>query len=108
MLSVAGLTLWLVTKVGDVAILFSILADGLAALPTVIKAYRFPESEIAWPWIVTAFGVLLSLLTIKDWTFANYAFILYILIVNTTIFLLAQFRPHSRTGQPSRDELTTA
>jgi len=36
-LSAIGLVLWLITKVGNVAIAFSILADGLAALPTIIK-----------------------------------------------------------------------
>ncbi|HXH26969.1 MAG TPA: hypothetical protein VNG90_03660, partial [Candidatus Acidoferrum sp.] len=92
-LSVVGLTLWLVTKVGNVAIAFSIMADGLAALPTIIKAYKHPESEIAWPWFVTAVGMLISLLTITHWTFANYGFILYLLVCNAFIASFARFRP---------------
>jgi hypothetical protein len=92
LLSIGGLILWLITKVGNVAIFFSIMADGLAAIPTITKAYRYPDTEIAWPWIATDFGVVLTLLTIKDWTFANSGFIVYILIVDTIIFALVQFR----------------
>lgn len=92
-LSVVGLILWLITKVGNVAIFFSIVADGLAAIPTVVKAYKHPETEIAWPWLASCFGVALTLLTLKEWTFANSSFIIYIFIVDLLIFSFVQFRP---------------
>lgn len=95
-LSAVGLILWLITKVGNVAIFFSIVADGLAALPTVIKAYKYPETEIAWPWLATCFGVILTLLTLQEWTFANSGFILYIFIVDLIIFILVQFKTGNR------------
>lgn len=104
-LSVVGLTLWLVTKVGNVAIIFSIMADGLAALPTIVKVFKFPETEVSWPWFLTGVGVLISLLTVKQWTFANYGFPLYLFIANLVISLLAQFRPRSVAGE-SKAEAT--
>lgn len=91
-LSLAGLALWLITKVGNVAIFFSIVADALAAIPTLVKAYNYPDTELAWPWIATVFGVILTLLTLSTLTFANSGFILYILVVNLMIFALVQFR----------------
>ena len=91
-LSLLGLVLWMITKVGNVAIFFSIVADGLAAIPTIVKAYKYPDTEIAWPWIATVVGVVLTLLTLSTFTFANCGFILYILVVNTLIFTLVQFR----------------
>jgi hypothetical protein len=91
-LSLVGLALWLITKVGNVAILFSILADGLAAVPTIVKAYRYPDTELAWPWLATSFGVVLTLLTLSKITFANSGFIIYIMLVNALIFSLIQFR----------------
>lgn len=91
-LSILGVILWMITKIGNVAILMSIIADGLAALPTLVKAYKFPESEIAWPWLMTSIGVVFTLLTIDKWTFANSSFIIYIFIVNTLIYSLVQFR----------------
>jgi hypothetical protein len=91
-LSLVGLVLWLITKVGNVAIFFSIVADGLAGVPTIVKAYKYPDTELAWPWIATVFGVILTLLTLPALTFANSGFILYILVMNTLIFSLVQFR----------------
>lgn len=44
-LAIAGLVLWLITGTGNLAIFFSILADGIAAIPTVIKSYHKPETE---------------------------------------------------------------
>ena len=91
-LSIIGLILWMITKVGNIAIFFSIVADGLAAIPTIVKAYKYPDTEIAWPWIATVFGVVLTLLTLTNLTFANSGFIIYILIMNIVIFGLVQFR----------------
>jgi hypothetical protein len=99
LLSLVGLALWLITKVGNIAIFFSIVADGLAAVPTIVKAYKFPDTELAWPWIATSFGVLLTLLTLKELTFANSGFIIYILLADTLIFCFVQFRIGERLSK---------
>jgi hypothetical protein len=91
-LSILGLILWMITSEGNVAIAFSIIADAFAAVPTLVKSYKYPDTEIAWPWLATSFGVVLTLLTLQGLTFANSGFILYILLVNTVIFCLVQFR----------------
>lgn len=91
-LSLVGLVFWVITKVGNVAIFFSIVADALAAVPTLVKAYHYPDTELAWPWIASVFGVILTLLTLSSITFANSGFILYILVMNLMIFALVQFR----------------
>ena len=98
LLSLVGLALWMVTKTGNVAIFFSIVADGMAAVPTIVKAYKYPNTEIAWPWLATVLGVVLTLLTLSSFTFANSGFILYILILNILIYLLVQFRVGERIG----------
>ncbi len=92
MISLMGLMLWMITKVGNIAIFFSIVADGFAAIPTIVKAYKYPDTELAWPWIATVFGIVLTLLTLSTFSFANCGFILYILVVNSLIFILVQFR----------------
>ena len=107
-LSIIGLILWLITKVGNVAIFFSIVADGLAAVPTLVKAYKYPDTEMAWPWLATVFGVVLTLLTLSEWTFANSAFIVYILIVNTMIFSLVQFRIGEKLGFKDKENLNVS
>src|SRR5258708_13364269 len=74
MLSFLGLLLWYVTKVGNIAIFFSIMADGLAAVPTIVKSYYEPQTEND---IVYLFGIVnagIALLVISDWSFKNYGF----------------------------------
>lgn len=91
-LSLVGLLLWYITKVDDVAILFGILADGLAALPTVVKSYNYPETENGWVYLTAAISATLTLLTIDTWNFAHWGFPVYILIVTLIIFALVQFK----------------
>jgi hypothetical protein len=91
-LSLLGLLLWLLSGQGNIAILFSIVADALAALPTIVKSYSHPESE---SWLVFLGGGLaagITLLTIKAWTFANYGFPLYILLVCLVLISLIRFK----------------
>lgn len=91
-LSLLGLLLWYITQIGNLAIIFAIVADGLAALPTIIKAYKSPESESGVLYLGGFISALSTLLTIRTWTFAYWGFPLYILIVTFIIFILAQYK----------------
>ena len=91
-LSLLGLILWQITQVGNIAILFSLMADGLAYVPTLVKSYKFPETESAWPWLAVSVNGLFTLLTIKTWNFANFGFPLYFLIINFIVFMVVQFK----------------
>ncbi len=97
-MSVLALILWIITKTGNVAIVFSILADALAATPTVIKAYRHPATESAFAYLSGFFGSILTLLTIDTWNLANVAFPLYAAILCGTIFIFVKF-PNLRPGK---------
>jgi hypothetical protein len=91
-LSIIGLILWQITKVGNIAIVFSILADGLAGLPIVVKSYKYPETEAGWPWLMAAISGIMTLLTITDWNFANYGFPLYLFGLTFLIYILVKFK----------------
>ena len=91
-LSLIGLILWYITASGNVAIVFSILADGLAALPTVVKSFNFPETESSWTYFTGSLSAAITLLTVKVWDLANAGFPLYILIVTLVISVLVQFK----------------
>lgn len=91
-LSIVGLILWQVTGVGNIAILFSIMADAMAATPTIIKSFHHPESESAFTYFTSVVGALITLLTINRWNFATYGFSLYIFIVCLILTLLIQFK----------------
>lgn len=87
-LSLVGLVLWWVTGEGNVAIVFSIAADFLAFLPTLVKAYFHPETESPWAFIISQAAIVLSLCTVKIWNFEHASFQLYLLCANAAAILL--------------------
>src|SRR3972149_6628217 len=91
-ISLVGIVLWYLTQIGNVAIFFSILADGTAALPTIVKSLKAPETE---DWKVFFFAMLngaITLLTLKQWTFAYWGFPLYIFLICLVLFVLIKYR----------------
>ena len=97
-LSVLGLILWLVTRVGNIAIFFSILADGLAALPTIVKSYKEPETENDLPFTLGVVNSVIGIFAIKDWNFQSYSFPVYLLFVNLIIAILIRFKIGKRNN----------
>ena len=91
-LSITGIILWLVLKDGNFAIFFAILADGLAAVPTIVKSFHFPETENYIAFLTAAISAAITLLTIQIWDFAHYGFPIYILFIATILFLLIKFK----------------
>ncbi len=91
-LSLIGLLLWYITKTGNIAIIFALLADGLASLPAIIKTYRYPETEYSWTYFAAFISALLTISTIKVWNLANYGFPFSTIVINFTIFSFAQFK----------------
>lgn len=91
-ISIVGILLWYITKVGNTAILFSILADGLAAIPTVVKAYHAPETEDYKVYFLAATSAAITLLTIKVWSFEYFGWPIYIFVVTLLIAVLIRFR----------------
>jgi len=91
-MSLVALVAWQVSHSGALAILFSILADCLAAVPTLIKSFRDPSSESSLLFLFFMISALLTLLTVKQWTIENVAFALYILALYTVLFVSVRFK----------------
>ena len=87
--AVLGLLLWALTDRPNLALLFSLLADGLASVPTLLKAYRHPRSESWVAYAVSALGFGLSLLSVQTHTFESTAFVAYLFLLNGTLAALA-------------------
>lgn len=98
-LSVVALILWAITGEGNIAIALSIAADLLAGVPTLIKSYNEPETEHPDVFRNGALSAAITLLTIKTWTFANYGFALYILLICITLYSLIRFKLGKRISQ---------
>lgn len=89
-MSVIGLFLWWITKVGNVAIFFSIFSDFLAALPTLKKSFYEPETESGFAFIMGALSGFVALLTVKTGNFATVAYPLYVFIMDFALAMLIQ------------------
>ncbi len=81
-LSGVAVVLWGVTKDPNLAIMFAMGSDGLAATPTLSKAWRNPETESAWPFIVGIFSPLTSFVVANSWAFSELGFPIYLVLIN--------------------------
>jgi hypothetical protein len=84
-LALVSLVIYVITHNLGISILFAILTDGLAAVPTIVKSWKFPETESAVVYLVGVISNILGLLIIKDWLFTIYSFSVYIILINTAI-----------------------
>ncbi len=91
-LALLGIILWQITGEGNIAIFFSILADGFAAIPTIVKSYFKPESENSLVYLFSMINAGIALLTIKIWNFAHWGFPIYIFILCAIIYILIKFK----------------
>ncbi len=81
-LAVAALVLWRLTNDPSIAIVFAILADGLALLPTAIKSWKYPETETGFSFLMSFINVCIGLSIAQVWNFAEVGFLLYLLIAD--------------------------
>ena len=84
-----GVVLWALTDNPNMAILFSLVADFIAGLPTILKAYRYPKTESWLAYAISAVGFGIGILAVQNYTFENYAFVVYLFIVSSLLAFLA-------------------
>lgn len=94
--AILGIILWAITDNPNLALLFSLLADMLAGMPTLIKSYRYPQSESWIAYAISTFGFGISLLSVQTNNFENVAFVLYVTVLNGTCAVLAARRYQHR------------
>ncbi len=97
--SVGAIILWVLTKSAAAAIILSIIADALAAAPTLVKAWHQPETEKIGPYLAGFISQLTALAAFKLFSLSEIAFPIYLLIVNATLFLVIK---RGTLFQPSR------
>jgi hypothetical protein len=83
--AVLALALWSITKEANVAIIFAMVGDIFASVPTLKKAWTNPETEVAAPYITSFITVLTSFVAIKYWAFEEYAFPMYLIIMDACL-----------------------
>lgn len=88
-----GILLWAITHKPNLALLFALVADVLAGIPTLIKAYRYPQSESWIAYAVSACGFGISFLSVQIYNFENATFVAYLFILNVALAVLASRSP---------------
>ena len=83
--SILALTLWAITRDPNIAILFALIADGFAAIPTIKKAWTHPDSETAASYAGGLFGQFTVIFALETFAFSEIAFPIYLACANTVI-----------------------
>lgn len=104
-LSILGLVLWKITSIGNLAILFAVIADGLASVPTVIKSWQVPETESSTIFLLSGVNALITLLTIRTWNFEHWAFPIYILAIDALLYILIKFKLGRKPAMIKQDSI---
>lgn len=87
--SLLSLALWVTTRNTDISIIFAILTDGFAYIPTLIKSWKAPETESASGYLPGIVNNTIGLLIIKNWVFSIYSFPVYFVVINLiTVFFI--------------------
>jgi hypothetical protein len=87
-LSLVALVVWLGARSPLLAILLAAIADLLATLPTIIKAWKYPETETVYTYFIGLFTASIVIPAIPVWNIENSAFQIYLLIANTSLFII--------------------
>lgn len=86
--SVLALVLWGITKNPNLAILFAIISDIFAAIPTLIKSWKYPETESVSAYATDLFSNFTIFAVVKNWNFSELAFPIYLILINSSLVLL--------------------
>lgn len=82
-----ALGFWLLAGSPVIAVLLLAIADGFALIPTLIKTWRYPETETGYAFVAGLIAVLLVLPSIPVWNIENSAFQIYLLIANIALIV---------------------
>lgn len=85
--SILALVFWGITKEPVIAIIFAIASDAFAAIPTLKKSWKYPETETIDAYTSGLFNSLTSFTAIKMWSFAAIAFPIYLVFINSSLIL---------------------
>jgi hypothetical protein len=66
--SLVALVLWLALDVPILAFVFAVLADLFASIPTIVKAWHYPDTESPFIYLLPMIGHTVNLLALTHWT----------------------------------------
>jgi len=91
-IAITSMFLWYLTSNPMLAIVFALLADMFASIPTIIKCYTNPNSEDWRPYAINSVGFFVGVLAIQTWSFPEYSFVLYFFLLTLLMAVLIYVR----------------
>lgn len=85
-LAIVALVLWVVTSNAAFAIVFAIAADTFALYPTLLKAWKFPETETGIMYVVALMSACVGL-AFATKGFSEVAFLMYLIIADAALII---------------------
>lgn len=86
--SALALTLWAITSQPLIAIIFAIVSDGFATFPTLIKSWKYPETETAIAYATSMFSALTGFAAIQRGAPSEFIFGAYLVAANGLLVLV--------------------
>ncbi len=99
-LALIAIGLWISIKNSALTLTFAILADLVAATPTLVKTWKDPHSEAVAPWVMISVAAALGALSTTIVDVENLALPIYLAAVNGLIAMIA-FVGQRRTLKPA-------
>lgn len=82
-----AIAVWLILDSPRITILFAVIGDSFAALPTFIKAWKYPKTETGITYVINLIAAFLVIPSIPIWNIENSAFQIYLLITNLILII---------------------
>lgn len=86
--SLCALIAWLFAGSPVVAVLLSVMGDVAATIPTLVKGWKYPETETGKTYVFGLIASLLALPAIPVWDVVNASFQLYLVAANVLLALV--------------------
>ena len=81
-LAILALVLWWLTKEPAVAVLFAILSDWFVWLPTLVKAWKHPETETGIGYAIAVVNAAIGVTILQAYDFTHSGFLIYTVVIN--------------------------
>ena len=94
--AIFAIVIWRLTDDPILAIIFSILSDAIASIPTLRKAWLYPNTEAPVYYIggvISSTSAILAATT--HWSFSTASFPIYLFILDTSLMLIVLLRKAS-------------
>jgi len=87
-IALLGIIIWRITNNPALALYSVIIADFVGFVPTIVKTYHHPQTESWHFFFIGIFASGFNLLAIQKWTFNEYSYPLYLVIIEAFMVCL--------------------